>query len=119
MDAAFLLPRMLQWEEVVSAYAEAQGCPLDQYNSVGREEEERRRERTGGGHGEDGEASRSERQDLIKTKNINDENGVDPFRSQRWEHGKISPYILTYRRVCASATYAPIWWKRRGFDEVL
>lgn len=90
MDAAFLLPRMLQWEEVVSAYAEAQGCPPDQYNSAGREDEERRREGT---DGEDGDAARSERQDLIKTKSINDENGVEQFRrksrSQRWEHGKI------------------------------
>lgn len=91
MDAAFLLPRMLQWEEVVSAYAEAQGCPPDQYNSAGREDEERRRERT---DGEDGDAERSARQDLLKTKNIIDEDGVDPSRwktrSQRWEHGKIS-----------------------------
>lgn len=94
MDAAFLLPRMLQWEEVVSAYAEAQGCPPDQYNSTGREDEQRRRQRTGGRDGGDGDAARFKRQDLIKTKNINDENGVEQFRwksrSQRWEHGKIS-----------------------------
>ncbi|KAL1256747.1 hypothetical protein QQF64_012292 [Cirrhinus molitorella] len=41
--------------------------------------------------GEDGDAARSEREDLIKTTNINEENGVDLFRrksrSRRCEHG--------------------------------
>lgn len=58
------------------------------------QDEERRRERTDGGDGEDGDAGSSAQQDLIKTKNINDEKGVDPFRrksrSQRCEYGKIS-----------------------------
>lgn len=53
--------------------------PLDQYNSTERTRSAHRSGETAV-TGEDGDAARSEREDLVKTKNVNQENGVDLLR---------------------------------------
>lgn len=54
--------------------------PLDQYNSTERTKSARTRREDTSVTGEDGDAARSEREELVKTKNASEENGVDLFR---------------------------------------
>ncbi|KAA0714920.1 hypothetical protein E1301_Tti010240 [Triplophysa tibetana] len=72
---------------------------------------------------EAGDVAPSERQDHAKTKNINDENGLDGFRrkskSQLVDKGKILLKIVTCKRIRGCGTDAPIWWKRSGLDVVV
>jgi len=53
--------------------------PLDQYNSNERTRSARTRREDTAVTGEDGDAARSEREELVKSKNTNEENGVDLF----------------------------------------